>query len=39
VRLTVLGGCGAWAGLGQARGGYLLEHDGFRLHRLVVDLG
>jgi ribonuclease BN (tRNA processing enzyme) len=36
MRLTVLGGCGAWPEAGQACSGYLLEHDGFRL---VVDLG
>lgn len=29
--LTVLGGCGAWPGAGQACSGYLVEHDGFRL--------
>jgi ribonuclease BN (tRNA processing enzyme) len=31
MRLTVLGGCGAWPAAGQACSGYLLEHDGFRL--------
>jgi ribonuclease BN (tRNA processing enzyme) len=31
VRLTVLGGCGAWPRAGQACGGYLVEQDGFRL--------
>ena len=31
VRLTVLGGCGAWPAAGQACSGYLVEHDGFRL--------
>jgi ribonuclease BN (tRNA processing enzyme) len=36
VRLTVLGGCGAWPGAGQACSGYLIEHDGFRL---LLDLG
>jgi ribonuclease BN (tRNA processing enzyme) len=36
MRLTVLGGCGAWPEPGQACSGYLIEHDGFRL---VVDLG
>ncbi|WP_218896123.1 MBL fold metallo-hydrolase [Micromonospora purpureochromogenes] len=36
VRLTVLGGCGAWPEAGQACSGYLVEHDGFRL---LVDLG
>ena len=36
MRLTVLGGCGAWPEAGQACSGYLVEHDGFWL---VVDLG
>jgi ribonuclease BN (tRNA processing enzyme) len=36
MRLTVLGGCGAWPEPGQACSGFLVEHDGFRL---VVDLG
>ena len=36
VRLTVLGGCGAYPEAGQACSGYLVEHDGFRL---LVDLG
>jgi ribonuclease BN (tRNA processing enzyme) len=36
VRLTVLGGCGAWPEAGAACSGFLVEHDGFRL---VVDLG
>jgi len=36
MRLTVLGGCGAWPEAGQACSGYLVEHDGFRL---VLDLG
>jgi ribonuclease BN (tRNA processing enzyme) len=31
MRLTVLGGCGAWPAAGQACSGYLVEHDGFRL--------
>ena len=31
MRLTVLGGCGAWPAAGQACSGYLLEQDGFRL--------
>jgi len=31
VRLTVLGGCGAWPAAGQACSGYLVEYDGFRL--------
>lgn len=29
MRLTVLGGCGAWPAAGQACSGYLVEHDGF----------
>jgi ribonuclease BN (tRNA processing enzyme) len=36
VRITVLGGCGAWPAAGQACSGYLVEHDGFRL---LVDPG
>jgi ribonuclease BN (tRNA processing enzyme) len=36
VRLTVLGGCGAWPAAGQACSGYLVEHAGFRL---LVDPG
>jgi ribonuclease BN (tRNA processing enzyme) len=36
MRLTVLGGCGAWPGAGQACSGYLVEHEGFRL---LVDPG
>jgi ribonuclease BN (tRNA processing enzyme) len=36
VRLTVLGGCGAWPAAGQACSGFLVEHDGFRL---LVDVG
>jgi ribonuclease BN (tRNA processing enzyme) len=36
MRLTVVGGCGAWPAAGQACSGFLVEHDGFRL---VVDLG
>jgi ribonuclease BN (tRNA processing enzyme) len=31
VRLTVLGGCGAWPAAGQACSGYLVEQDGFQL--------
>lgn len=31
MRLTVLGGAGAWSGPGQGCSGYLVEHDGFRL--------
>ncbi|MEV4370164.1 MBL fold metallo-hydrolase [Nonomuraea sp. NPDC049637] len=41
--LTILGGCGAWPAAGQACSGYLVEHDGFRLHEFAVgsafDLG
>jgi ribonuclease BN (tRNA processing enzyme) len=36
MRMTVLGGCGAWPAAGQACSGYLVEHDGFRL---LVDPG
>lgn len=36
VRLTVLGGCGAWPEAGQGCSGYLVEHDGFRL---LIDPG
>ncbi|MFC4533368.1 MBL fold metallo-hydrolase [Sphaerisporangium dianthi] len=36
MRITVLGGCGAWPAAGQACSGYLVEHDGFRL---LVDPG
>ena len=36
MRLTVLGGCGAWPEAGRACSGFLVEHDGFRL---LVDLG
>ncbi|MFI6873897.1 MBL fold metallo-hydrolase [Streptomyces sp. NPDC050400] len=36
MRLTVLGGCGAWPTARQACSGYLVEHDGFRL---LVDPG
>ena len=36
MRLTVLGGCGAWPEAGQACSGFLVEHDGFRL---LIDLG
>ncbi|HTT52069.1 MAG TPA: MBL fold metallo-hydrolase [Streptosporangiaceae bacterium] len=31
MRLTVLGGCGAWPEAGQACSGFLVEQDGFRL--------
>jgi ribonuclease BN (tRNA processing enzyme) len=31
MRLTVLGGCGAWPAAGQACSGYLVEHGGFQL--------
>src|SRR5882724_7923726 len=36
VKITVLGGCGAWPAAGQACSGYLVEHGGFRL---VIDPG
>jgi ribonuclease BN (tRNA processing enzyme) len=36
VRLTVLGGTGAWPSAGQACGGYLVESDGFSL---LIDPG
>jgi ribonuclease BN (tRNA processing enzyme) len=36
MRMTVLGGCGAWPSAGQACSGYLVEHDGFRV---LVDPG
>ena len=36
MRLTVLGGCGAWPEANRACSGYLIEHDGFRL---LVDPG
>jgi ribonuclease BN (tRNA processing enzyme) len=36
VRLSVIGGCGAWPAAGQACSGYLIEHDGFRL---LIDPG
>lgn len=31
MRVTVVGGCGAWPAAGQACSGYVVEHDGFRL--------
>jgi ribonuclease BN (tRNA processing enzyme) len=36
VRMTVLGGCGAWPVPDQARSGYLIEHDEFHV---LVDPG
>ncbi|NUT35765.1 MAG: MBL fold metallo-hydrolase [Hamadaea sp.] len=36
MRLTVLGGCGAWPEPGSACSGFLVEHDGFRL---LLDAG
>jgi len=36
VRLTILGGRGAWPGAGEACSGYLVEHDGLRL---LIDPG
>jgi ribonuclease BN (tRNA processing enzyme) len=36
MKLTVLGGCGAWPAAGQACSGYLAEYGGFRL---LIDPG
>ncbi|MFF7650319.1 MBL fold metallo-hydrolase [Streptomyces sp. NPDC007983] len=36
MRLTVLGGCGAWPTADQACSGYLVDHAGFRL---LIDPG
>jgi len=36
MRITVLGGCGAWPTADAACSGFLLEHDGFRL---LMDFG
>jgi ribonuclease BN (tRNA processing enzyme) len=36
MRLTTLGGCGAWPAAGRACSGYLVEHDGFRV---LIDPG
>jgi ribonuclease BN (tRNA processing enzyme) len=36
MRVTVLGGCGAWPAAGAASSGFLVEHDGFRL---LLDAG
>ncbi|NUO43073.1 MAG: MBL fold metallo-hydrolase [Streptomyces sp.] len=36
MRLTVLGGCGAWPTAEQACSGYLVEYEGFRL---LIDPG
>jgi ribonuclease BN (tRNA processing enzyme) len=36
MKITVLGGCGAWPGAGQACNGYFVEYDGYRL---LVDPG
>ncbi|MBE1557258.1 MBL fold metallo-hydrolase [Nonomuraea africana] len=36
MRITVLGGSGAWPTAGEACSGFLVEHDGFRL---LLDLG
>jgi ribonuclease BN (tRNA processing enzyme) len=36
MRLTVLGGCGAWPAAGHACSGYLVEHHGFTL---LIDPG
>jgi ribonuclease BN (tRNA processing enzyme) len=36
MRVTVLGGCGAWPGAGEACSGFLLRHEGFSV---LVDAG
>lgn len=36
MKITVLGGCGAWPTAGAACSGFLVEHDG---HRLLLDVG
>lgn len=36
MKITVLGGSGAWPAAGEACSGFLVEHDGFRL---LLDLG
>ncbi|KAA2255965.1 MBL fold metallo-hydrolase [Solihabitans fulvus] len=36
MKITVLGGCGAWPSAGQACSGYLVEREGFRL---LIDPG
>jgi ribonuclease BN (tRNA processing enzyme) len=36
LKLTIIGGCGAWPEAGRACSGYLLEHEGFRL---LIDPG
>jgi ribonuclease BN (tRNA processing enzyme) len=36
MKLTVLGGCGAWPAAGQACSGYLVEYEGFQL---LIDPG
>ena len=36
MKLTIIGGCGAWPEPGRACSGYLLEHEGFRL---LIDPG
>jgi ribonuclease BN (tRNA processing enzyme) len=36
MRVTVLGGCGAWPEAGRASAGFLVEHDGFMV---ALDLG
>ncbi|MGN9837287.1 MBL fold metallo-hydrolase [Nonomuraea sp. H19] len=36
MRVTVLGGCGAWPAAGQACSGYLVESDGFKV---LIDPG
>ena len=34
--LVILGSCGAWPEPGRACGGFVVDHDGFRV---VLDLG
>ncbi|TDD46717.1 MBL fold metallo-hydrolase [Nonomuraea terrae] len=36
MRVTVLGGCGAWPAAGESCSGYLVEEDGFRV---LLDIG
>ncbi len=36
MRLTVLGGCGAWPAAGQACSGYLVEHAGYRIRSWLL---
>jgi ribonuclease BN (tRNA processing enzyme) len=36
LKVTIIGGCGAWSAAGEACSGYMVEHDGFRL---LIDPG